>query len=298
MGTSPSLDWSDIVDEYSGLSLSYHTDRLPALSGIAKSLNVFKRGRYVAGLWENDLPRSLCWIARQPSHRRLESSPYPSWSWASISTPVLTDHVAKSFSKSSDLTIHEVQCSFASDDPHGEVRGGRLVVSGSLTAAKCVQVRGGDGGLSYHELEEIRVSNFHREAIELNGYILTCYWDGDRQEVGQDVFCLQMGVATKRVYLVLWPVNWHFQTFRRVGLIEADYNNMRDGRFLYFNSRTPPLYAPYQRDSFGDMLPRYDIRIPDRRETEYSYSYPDGQPIAPKVWGGEVVGPIRKITLI
>jgi hypothetical protein len=53
--------WASIIEEYSRLTLTFEKDRLPALSGIARLANHFCPGRYVAGLWEKDLPRQLLW---------------------------------------------------------------------------------------------------------------------------------------------------------------------------------------------------------------------------------------------
>lgn len=55
-------DWvSSIVVDYSSRELSYESDRLPAISGIAHERQRLRGGRYLAGLWEEDLPQALCW---------------------------------------------------------------------------------------------------------------------------------------------------------------------------------------------------------------------------------------------
>jgi hypothetical protein len=131
------VGWSEIISDYSSLSLSFHADRLPALSGIAKTLFVADRGKYFAGLWESELPESLLWFARQPSSWRPESK-YPSWSWASVQRDITAHDSSRGMLPSTCVTVHEIQCSLASEDPHGEVLGGRLVISGELNVATCV----------------------------------------------------------------------------------------------------------------------------------------------------------------
>ncbi|KAF2653852.1 HET-domain-containing protein, partial [Lophiostoma macrostomum CBS 122681] len=53
--------WHHIVNDYDTLFLSFERDRLPALAGLAKHLSPFRKGRYLAGLWEDSLIVDLLW---------------------------------------------------------------------------------------------------------------------------------------------------------------------------------------------------------------------------------------------
>jgi len=58
--------WNDLVSDYSKLEITYDRDRLPALAGLAERMQRLRKDNYVAGLWENDLLKSLCWwVSRQ-----------------------------------------------------------------------------------------------------------------------------------------------------------------------------------------------------------------------------------------
>jgi len=74
-----------MIVRYSALQLTYESDRLPALSGLAKQFAESLHGkvRYLAGLWENDLWRGLGW-ASHANTRRSKSLTLPSWSWISM----------------------------------------------------------------------------------------------------------------------------------------------------------------------------------------------------------------------
>lgn len=48
--------WGSIIQEYTGLQLTFLKDRLPALAGVAQAAETFIPGRYIAGIWEKDLP--------------------------------------------------------------------------------------------------------------------------------------------------------------------------------------------------------------------------------------------------
>lgn len=54
--------WYDCVRGYAHLELTYASDKLPALSGLAHGLRVPELGEYLAGLWEVDIFRGMCWF--------------------------------------------------------------------------------------------------------------------------------------------------------------------------------------------------------------------------------------------
>lgn len=73
------VSWEWIVQEYSRRETSHEEDRLPALAGLAGRYAQATGHTYLAGLWREELPRSLFWKGRGPASRRA-----PSWSWASM----------------------------------------------------------------------------------------------------------------------------------------------------------------------------------------------------------------------
>jgi hypothetical protein len=79
--------WLDVVTEFSKLRLTYATDCLPAISGIASRFAQGIDGPYLAGLWMADLIRCLTWELWFPypqSTQRIQPYSAPTWSWASI----------------------------------------------------------------------------------------------------------------------------------------------------------------------------------------------------------------------
>ena len=95
------LRWNQVVYDFSLRSLTYASDRLPALSGLAAVMQRRTGDEYIAGLWKNELAIWLCWQThipqgtatgalgslQSPSSRQL-SYCAPSWSWASVTGPV------------------------------------------------------------------------------------------------------------------------------------------------------------------------------------------------------------------
>jgi hypothetical protein len=67
--------WLEIVKAYFQLRLTYETDRLPALSGIASHLATLFNTSYVAGLWKEDLLRCLLWEKRVVDTQKTKKNP-------------------------------------------------------------------------------------------------------------------------------------------------------------------------------------------------------------------------------
>ncbi|KAF8851360.1 HET-domain-containing protein [Acephala macrosclerotiorum] len=83
-----SEQWHHFVEQYSALNLTHETDRLPALSGLAKRASSVL-GVYVAGLWSETFVTNLMWRVDKLDERRAPPTKYiaPSWSWASVNGP-------------------------------------------------------------------------------------------------------------------------------------------------------------------------------------------------------------------
>ncbi|KAK4451242.1 hypothetical protein QBC34DRAFT_273785, partial [Podospora aff. communis PSN243] len=84
--------WWTCITEYTKLKMSDPDDRLRAIQGIASHMQAeWKKGKYLAGLWEDTLAQDLCWFSScweslrpRPKNRRA-----PTWSWASTDSPVM-----------------------------------------------------------------------------------------------------------------------------------------------------------------------------------------------------------------
>ncbi|KAI0385452.1 heterokaryon incompatibility protein-domain-containing protein [Hypomontagnella monticulosa] len=83
--------WQTIIVSYAPRRLSVLTDRILAISGIAQVFGPYLQDKYLAGLWESTLLRSLCWqVTRGEDGCCPRPAIYqgPSWSWVSINGPV------------------------------------------------------------------------------------------------------------------------------------------------------------------------------------------------------------------
>lgn len=95
--------YAEFLPDYTSRLLTNRNDIFAAITALAKMAQLTVNGRYLAGLWESDLPRGLLWMPRYntrwkvgPSKaepnlsplQRLSKSQAPSWSWASVQGPV------------------------------------------------------------------------------------------------------------------------------------------------------------------------------------------------------------------
>lgn len=78
--------WTHIVDHYTFCNLTYSNDRLVALSGVARAVQIENKDQYVAGMWRKDLEHQLCWTTFFTAPARSSDYRAPTWSWGSLDT--------------------------------------------------------------------------------------------------------------------------------------------------------------------------------------------------------------------
>lgn len=78
--------WSEIVDLFSKGCLTFESDKLVSLSGVARhfaQLYNLKESDYLAGLWRPHVIGDICWVS-EGSYRSSRQHSIPTWSWASV----------------------------------------------------------------------------------------------------------------------------------------------------------------------------------------------------------------------
>lgn len=131
--------WTRLIGGYSSRRLSYVTDKLPAISGLARRFHGHESdgnhdNNYLAGIWRRDLAWLLCWRAfeRRFEQRTVEYCA-PTWSWASLTTPVIWDTAI--LDTVSKVDIIETVTVPQGLDVFGRVSGGRISLRGFLQRA-------------------------------------------------------------------------------------------------------------------------------------------------------------------
>ncbi|RYO88908.1 hypothetical protein DL766_004272 [Monosporascus sp. MC13-8B] len=103
------IAWGDIVAEYTRRKLTYQTDKLAAIQGIADAVAPLVSRTYFAGIWV-DSPRSvlmgLVWSSRFRGVESHRVDIAPSWSWASTDCEVLwSGHMLCRLEPKADIAI-------------------------------------------------------------------------------------------------------------------------------------------------------------------------------------------------
>lgn len=160
-----------VLEEYSGLALTFEKDRLPALSGLAARVAKTTGDTYLAGLWANELALGLLWYSKQPLPSAIEPSIArarnagrrtpnratavycaPTWSWASIDGGIehpMPRRPGEELQVQLHTHIIDVRCTPAGLDPAGAVKDGWLKMKCPVLTAKTTLQRGMKGGRIY-----------------------------------------------------------------------------------------------------------------------------------------------------
>jgi hypothetical protein len=139
-----SAQWRQEGEVFSGKDITHASDRLPALSGLAKRfLSLGLSTPYLAGTWLANAHRELCWRASVPAPA-VSSYIAPSCSWTSISAPIeffasrhddggrtapaaMADIIGEAL-----FTVLAADCQPAYGDQFGAVTGGFIRLSSQL----------------------------------------------------------------------------------------------------------------------------------------------------------------------
>lgn len=179
--------WQEICERYSPLDLTKASDKLPALSGLAKQMDKRRpQATYLAGMWSDSLDRDLLWMNHGDQY--LDSSAegsfknhLPSWSWAktrsSTANLLSSDYVDGKMILQIYFTISDAVTSLATTDPTGDVQGGLISIKAPVFDATFV-----DTGRNDFALARIRFGL----VVGISGQQVKVYLD-HRNEVYFDV---------------------------------------------------------------------------------------------------------------
>ncbi|KAF4612546.1 hypothetical protein G7Y89_g15586 [Cudoniella acicularis] len=127
------FNWTKMVEDYTKANLTRSTDILVALSGVASSLKSWNKGKYIAGLWEEDIVENLFWSTTRPSIcRRPPSYTAPSFSWASVIGEVHFGNPHKGPDRKCHVSLIDAASVTDPVNIYGAVSDGFLTLQGTL----------------------------------------------------------------------------------------------------------------------------------------------------------------------
>jgi len=138
--------WRKTVMIFTGRQITYDSDKLPALSGVAKSSAAERPADecYIAGHWRSELPLSLLWrrgymFGTKTPMSRPAKYHAPSWSWASVNGPIWYGNQHR---YDGCCEVVDVSYELASPhNPYGSLQSGSLLVRGMVAnVGGCIDV--------------------------------------------------------------------------------------------------------------------------------------------------------------
>ncbi|RKK12182.1 hypothetical protein BFJ66_g9208 [Fusarium oxysporum f. sp. cepae] len=254
--------WEGLISDYTYRELTKSSDRLPALSGIAKWLQShLGNPGYLAGLWNNsDLYRQLAWFSCTTQNPRPRYRA-PSWSWASIDGCIIWTKQPGILTPHSEII--DISTTRGGSDPTGPVIGGHILIKGSLGRVQVIDHKTGPILCREDEIKETYGGPVTFRGFDVSGlqfglyYVLllgTCITDPDKihSSLLEDDYLL----AT---YLVLRPVIGQHGTFERCGLVSECYTEDDEHRTL--TGRGPQSRQDIPCEEYAEHEGTYRIRI-------------------------------------
>ncbi|GAW19314.1 hypothetical protein ANO14919_088000 [Xylariales sp. No.14919] len=145
--------WANTVHVYSRSKLTYVTDKLIALAGVAKYIQRQTNDEYLAGMWRNKLETQLLWqpiVSETTDAYYTARPPYlaPTWSWASTNRYVkyksafdINDYKDDAQKWSMHIKILGAHTDLVeASSPFGQVKGGEIRISFNLILSGCTRL--------------------------------------------------------------------------------------------------------------------------------------------------------------
>jgi hypothetical protein len=160
--------WRDLIAEYCSGRLTISSDKLIAISGIAREFHVSRKLKsedYFAGLWAPSLERQLLWMMRSQG-RRPNAYRAPSWSWAAVDGEL--DTLWK-FDQDERLFAVEEAYTVRVADPFGAVKPGCFIKVTAYLSSLMVMESAEIGSCSIIDAPGFGASDPHSKTVSFSG---------------------------------------------------------------------------------------------------------------------------------
>lgn len=135
----PRDEWHEFLGTYGKLSITFESDKLPAISAVAQRFQQKYRPEdiYVCGMWSSTLLIDMLWVnALSPGARidRQREWRAPSWSWASCNHHVALNVAMRRSFLRVQATLLELHCEPIEAAPFAKFKPGAYVVISGITS--------------------------------------------------------------------------------------------------------------------------------------------------------------------
>jgi hypothetical protein len=130
-------DWYGLVGTYSKRQLTRNSDKLPAISGIARRMQPWIGDSYCAGMWRSDFVFGLIWAwngaKAHTLNEQILSFNFPSWNWISLNDsvcwPLLRDRGRGGTNYKEIAQFKSISLGYSSKSVYGAIEKGAVVIS-------------------------------------------------------------------------------------------------------------------------------------------------------------------------
>jgi hypothetical protein len=235
--------WQSAVMDFSDREISFESDRLVAISGVAQQLAPYIGGAYYAGMWERNFIAEMTWRSKHHYHPRLSKRPWrpaetnhkaPSWSWLAVNGPVNYQSYINN-----PLPAHYysrvikaiVQLSPPLREPFGGVEGGRVELIGPVQRLRVVGRDCCQDDVSRSSLKTVKyLFELDKADTALGSDLCGRIWFDGVEPLPQEIWCLLLmwqdigknGQSAKMYKgIALSSVDENENLFKRVGYVDV-----------------------------------------------------------------------------
>ncbi|CAI0650082.1 unnamed protein product [Colletotrichum noveboracense] len=208
--------WKKLVGLYSRCKLTKSEDKLVAFAGVAKAFQELTGDTYLAGVWRSQLLVQLNWTALEKMRAAHFPKRYraPSWSWASIDSPVWPQFNVKRPNCENHMALEIINAGATSNAFEGmaDVSDAWLEVRG--TCFGCSYEKQPDGYFHFRPDNDI--------GFELSGSMEADVTEYEFEGEGRTILLLHT-VSSRDGYwfaadaMILLPVSGPRDAYRRIG---------------------------------------------------------------------------------
>lgn len=217
--------WYQIVEEYTRRQLTFQSDKLAAISGLAKAFQRQTGKQYIAGFWKEDLFPGLTWYRRGKIPESVADH-QPSWSWAKMCGHIgfaavmpwgITEgYLTGASCETVDVTVREA----GRLNPYDNLSEARLRMKGHLVEVLYQEATA--------ELDYLRNDSI----FMLNGLALGSVTEDllpSKWQHSGKVYCVLLNTGVSASGIVLVPKEDEKDTYSRVGMA-----SLKDDRLGFF----------------------------------------------------------------
>ena len=222
--------WRNILEFYTCASLTFESDRLVAISGLAAEIQNIVRVEYFAGIWNREIPLQLLWktFPNGWGHRH-DGYIGPTWSWASVTGGCEVEPYHHGYEY--EIEVLDIRVMPLGTNLLGQVKEGYLRVRGRLFEAHVGESPGNEEN--------------HNPYLQINGTLTndqSFRASDDKIEIFSDVFLANDGSEISDLKLFLMPI-LEIENNMELGLVvqkaSTKDNNGMFSRWGWFRALEP-----------------------------------------------------------